>query len=152
MSEFKTRMIVLSPKSSHTPSELAVKVYSLGLPITIKETCYGLMIEGEAEQVNKAIEELRKSFTYEIFSKERGYPMGDHRVCRADRGGGSRPGFHQLEKEFDVLPFISEALEDIGSGVKVVKKRKEKRIEASEIGEIAINILKSKKQKREKSG
>ncbi len=154
MSEVKTRMVVLSPKSNRTPSELAVKVYSLGLPIKVKETCYGLLIEGEAEHVNKAVQELRKSFTYDVFMKERGFPIGDRRICRADRGGGPKPGYHQLEMEFDVLPFISEALEDIDRGKRVAKKREERKVEADEIKEIAIDILNSNKnkQKRDKSG
>lgn len=149
MNELKTRMIVLSPKSHLMPSELSAKVYAMGLPISVKETCYGILIEGTTENMNRVAQELRKTFPYEVFSKERGFPIGDRRVCRAERGGGAKPGFHQLEMEFDVLPFISEALEDLDRGGKVGKKGKEKKIEADEIQKIAISVLNSKKKRRD---
>ena len=46
-----------------------------------------------------------------IFTKDRGFPPGDPRRCRAKRGA-AREGFHQLEKEYELLDCLREALEN----------------------------------------
>lgn len=104
-----TKMIILGPDARFNPQELVRRIHMLGLPITIKETCYGALIHGEKEYIKKAEKEIRKFDIYNIFIKERGFPPGDPRRCRAHRGG-AREGYHQLEKEFRALKYVSEAL------------------------------------------
>jgi putative methanogenesis marker protein 6 len=105
-----TRMIILGPSAKISQTELVRKLHMMELPLTIKSTCYGAVINGEESDVNKAVEDIRKLDYCNIFTKDRGFPPGDPRRCRAKRGG-AREGFHQLEKEFELLGFVSEALE-----------------------------------------
>jgi putative methanogenesis marker protein 6 len=102
------------------------------LPLTIKSTCYGAIINGEESVVNKAVEDVRKLDYCNIFTKDRGFPPGDPRRCRAKRGG-AREGFHQLEKEFELLGFVSEALEK----PKKVSLKKPKKVSVETFKEIA---------------
>lgn len=150
MKEIETKMIVLSPRSKLTPLKLAVWIYSLKLPIRIKETCYGLLIEGEKKCVQEATEKIRKLAPHEIFSKRRGFPMGDARRCRVSRGGGPRPGFHQLEVEYRLLPHIGEAMEAIEKGEKIIKKKveRERGLSADELKQIVkVNLMSSGRRK-----
>lgn len=106
-----TRMIVLGPKAQLSQSELVSKLHMLELPLTIKSTCYGAVIHGEKEVVMDAITKIRKQDPSNIFTKERGFPPGDPRRCRAKRGA-AREGFHQLEKEYELLEYVCDALEN----------------------------------------
>ena len=78
----------------------------------IKETCFGLQITGEPEQVKKLIVELRKVDPAHIFVKDRGFLPGDTRRCRANLGG-ARPGYYGHEFECGLLRFISHGLEEL---------------------------------------
>ena len=80
----------------------------------IKETCFGLVIMGKEEEVDLIITEIRKMDPEHIFVKDRGFPPGDTRRCRANLGG-ARPGFHGMEYEMTILPYISHALETLGT-------------------------------------
>ncbi len=113
VSDETTKMLVLSDSSPVLPSELALRAYELSTDAVIKETCFGLIITGSERAVNDIITELRRLDPTGIFVKERGFPPGDSRRCRAVRGGGARPGFHQLEKESQMLPCIAYGLETI---------------------------------------
>ena len=114
---------MISPDSEITPARLKSKILSLisedatsiagGAGIRIKETCYGALLEGEAEKIRAVVEEVRKMDPNGIFSKPRGFPIGDPRICRATRKGGPRPGFHQLELEYQLLPKVRVALNKI---------------------------------------
>ena len=55
-----TRMIILGPGARVSESEIVGEFHMLGLPLTIKNTCYGSMISGKKEDVYKAIKEIRK--------------------------------------------------------------------------------------------
>lgn len=105
-----TRMIILGPSAQINQAELVQKLHMLELPLTIKSTCYGAMVHGPEDIVMKAIEKIRDLDPYNIFTKDRGFPPGDPRRCRSKRGA-AREGFHQLEKEFELLDSVSEALE-----------------------------------------
>ena len=122
-----TKMLVLSDSSPVLPSELALRAYELSTDAVIKETCFGLIITGSERAVSEVIAELRRLDPTGIFVKERGFPPGDSRRCRAVRGGGPRPGFHQLEKESQILPRIAYGLETIEEPVdKKTRKRHDK--------------------------
>ena len=104
-----TRMIILGPSAQINQAELVQKLHMMELPLTIKSTCYGAIVHGDEDVVKEAIEKIRKLDPYNIFTKDRGFPPGDPRRCRAKRGA-AREGFHQLEKEFELLEGVSEAL------------------------------------------
>lgn len=106
-----TRMIVLGPKAQLSSSELVGKLHMLELPLTIKSTCYGALIHGNEEVVMDAIKKIRDLDPSNIFTKDRGFPPGDPRRCRAKRGA-AREGFHQLEKEYELLEYVCNALEN----------------------------------------
>ena len=105
----ETRIVILGPDSRLTPEIIAKEVISL--PIIIKTTCWGLILSGKTDLVQRALQDIRKLDPHHIFTKLRGYPPGDPRICRFQLGGGARPGFHLLEFESSLLPYISKALE-----------------------------------------
>jgi putative methanogenesis marker protein 6 len=94
-----------------TPADLAIRAYELSKGVMIKETCYGLAIMGKEDEVDRIIAELRKVDPAHIFVKDRGFPPGDARRCRSSLGG-ARPGFHGIEFEMTVLPYISHGIEE----------------------------------------
>ena len=106
--EVVTRMIVIAPSSSVTPDQITRLIHTLSLEVTVKETCYGAMVEGEKEEVARTLAAVRKLDPNRIFTKERGFPIGDARRCRAHHG--SRPGFSQLEKEWECLSLIEKGV------------------------------------------
>ena len=106
-----TRMIVLGPSAQVSQAELVQKIHMLELPLTIKSTCYGAIIYGDEAVVNEAVTKIRELDPCNIFTKDRGFPPGDPRRCRAKRGA-AREGFHQLEKEYELLDCLREALEN----------------------------------------
>jgi putative methanogenesis marker protein 6 len=107
-----------------TPADLAARAYEISKGAMIKETCFGLVINGKADEVDRIIAELRKIDPDHIFIKDRGFPPGDTRRCRANLGG-ARPGYHGMEYEMTVIPYVSHGLE-------VLKNNDETRIAAPE--------------------
>lgn len=112
-----TKYVVAAPDSDILPSDIAQKIYGLKYDVNVKETCFGVIIDGEEDVIEDLILEIRAMDPYEIFFKDRGFPPGDPRRCRARRGGGPRPGFHMLEFEIRLLPLISDGLASIDRGV-----------------------------------
>ncbi len=117
----ETRVILISPDSVITPEGLKSKILAMvgedtsmaSSDIRVKETCFGALVEGEAEKIREIVEKVRELDKNGIFSKPRGFPIGDPRICRATRRGGPRPGFHQLELEQELLPMVRAALDKI---------------------------------------
>lgn len=107
-----TKVIVIS-SDKVLPVDAAMKIYESEFPVTVKETCFGLIVTGPAEDVLMVTEEIRKLDKNHIFVKDRGFPAGDERRCRASRGGGPRPGFHFLREEVRMLPAIGTALDEL---------------------------------------
>jgi putative methanogenesis marker protein 6 len=129
-----TRMFILGPSANISSTELVRKLHMMELPLTIKTTCYGAAISGDKDAVMNAVGEIRKVDPYNIFTKDRGFPPGDPRRCRAKRGG-AREGFHQLEKEFELLDDVSKALKT----PRKVKIKKIDKISPDEFRVIAEN-------------
>jgi len=127
-----TRMIVLGPKAQLSQSELVGKLHMLELPLTIKSTCYGALIYGKEKMVMDAINQIRDLDPSNIFTKDRGFPPGDPRRCRAKRGA-AREGFHQLEKEYELLEYVCDALEN----PKKVSLKKPEKISPEDFRKIA---------------
>ena len=80
--DYVIRMIILGPKANVGENEIVNHLHLLDLPLTVKWTCYGAMVAGKSEDVEKAIKEVRKLDPYNIFTKSRGFPPGDPRRCR----------------------------------------------------------------------
>ena len=95
-----------------TPADLAIRGYEISKGVMIKETCFGLIINGKVEEVDQIITELRKIDPAHIFVKDRGFPPGDARRCRANLGG-ARPGYNGMEYEMTIIPYISHGLEEL---------------------------------------
>ncbi len=136
-----TKMLVLADSSPVLPSELALRAYELSTDAVVKETCFGLIITGPEQAVNELIAELRRLDPTGIFVKERGFPPGDSRRCRAVRGGGPRPGFHQLEKESQMLPCIAYGLETIEEPSNRKARKKHVKLNVDRFSEIIDDQL-----------
>jgi len=95
-----------------TPADLALRAYEISQGAMIKESCFGIVINGKEEEVDRIIAELRKIDPDHIFVKDRGFPPGDARRCRANLGG-ARPGYNGMEHEMTIIPYISHGLEEI---------------------------------------
>lgn len=92
-----------------TPQDLAVRAYEISGGAMIKETCFGLQVTGTKEDVENIIGALRKLDPDHIFVKDRGFPPGDPRRCRANLGG-ARPGFFGHEFEISLIRHVSYGL------------------------------------------
>lgn len=141
-----TRMIILGPKADVSEQEIVNHLHLLNLPLTIKQTCYGAMVSGKEEDVMEAIKEIRKLDPYNIFTKDRGFPPGDPRRCRGHRKG-PREGFHQMEKEFQLLGHVSDALKN----PQKVSLEEESRIPLDEFKKIIDESLEKEKKNTRKS-
>ncbi|ADL58038.1 MULTISPECIES: methanogenesis marker 6 protein [Methanothermobacter] len=139
--EESTRMIILGPSSRLSSSELVQRLHLLGLPLTIKSTCYGALVHGDTETVMEAVRKIRSLDPTNIFTKERGFPPGDPRRCRGHRGA-AREGYHQLEKEFKLLGYVGEALE---RPQKAEPEKKEK-VSVDEFRDVVERSLKSRQK------
>ncbi|KYC44758.1 MAG: hypothetical protein APG12_01089 [Candidatus Methanofastidiosum methylothiophilum] len=123
----KTRMFVIADTSSLTPQTVINYIVSLGKALNIKDTCYGIMVEGDDDIVENVTIKIREKFDGDIFSKHRAYPIGDERRCRATRGGGARPGYYFLIEEYKLLPQISKVLKE--GRFKTLDKKKKKPVD-----------------------
>ena len=103
-------IVVESP--TVTPSELAIHAYEISQGVMIKETCFGLAVNGQEDEVERLVEKLRAFDPDHIFVKDRGFVPGDPRRCRSSLGG-ARPGFHGIEFETTVLPYVSHGLTEL---------------------------------------
>jgi len=121
----ETRLLMISPKSMLTPDQLVRTIHAMNRDVKMKETCYGAVIEGEKEPLKTLVDEVRKKYPNEVYSKRRAYPAGDQRRCRAHHG--TRPGYSQLEAEWDLLSNVQYGLECADRGEeRVPLKVKEK--------------------------
>lgn len=127
--ERETRLFMISPESMLTPDQLARTIHATGEGATVKETCYGCLVEGPKELVRRILAEIREKHRYDVYSKVRAYPCGDPRRCRAQHG--TRPGFSQLEAEWGALPMIQHGLEcaDRGEGYDIPEGKKQLNVE-----------------------
>ena len=101
----------------------------------------GIYAEGIVESVQPSGENINvypeiNGVVTKIFVKERGFPPGDSRRCRANRGGGPRPGFHQLKNEIDMLPDIAKGLVLVERGSKHVDQPESKNMDVDRFKKI----------------
>jgi putative methanogenesis marker protein 6 len=74
------------------------------------------VITGTKENVDAVIKVVQGLDKNHIFVKDRGFPTGDKRRCRATRNGGQRPGFYTLHEEISKMGTIGEALDKYDAG------------------------------------
>ncbi|HWQ19823.1 MAG TPA: methanogenesis marker protein 6, partial [Methanotrichaceae archaeon] len=94
-----TKYIITSPESDILPSDIAMKIYGSRHDVNVKETCFGVIVNGEGPVMDELMKEIRAMDPSGIFIKDRGFPPGDPRRCRGRRGGGARPGYYMIESE-----------------------------------------------------
>ncbi|MCL1904895.1 MAG: methanogenesis marker 6 protein [Methanomassiliicoccaceae archaeon] len=117
----ETRIILISPASDITPDQVTRTIHAMGKKVTVKESCYGAVVEGERETVTEVVSAIRELDRNAIFSKVRAFRAGDPRRCRAHHG--TRPGFAQLEQEWGDLWKIQRGLERMEKGEKASERK-----------------------------
>ena len=132
--ERETRLFMISPRSMLTPDQLVRMVHAFGAEAIVKETCYGCLVEGPRSLVLDILSKVREKYRNEVFSKIRAYPCSDPRRCRAQHG--TRPGFAQLEEEWELLSKIQYGLEKVEEGAKYVPPQEKKRIAVNDFKKI----------------
>lgn len=132
--ERETRLFMISPSSMLTPDQLVRMIHSFGMTVTVKETCYGCLVEAPAATVREVLAKVRERYPNEVFSKVRAYRCSDPVRCRAQHG--TRPGYAQLEEEWALLPKIQHGLEEVGKGAKYVPPTEKKRISVNDFKKI----------------
>jgi len=106
-------LIALLPSSRLTPSALTAAIAQLGLPIKIKVYGFGIVVEGDSNDLRKVMCFAWSLDPQHIFIKPRGFPAIDERFTgREYRGPGymRRKGLCQLDFELELVEKISEAM------------------------------------------
>ncbi|MDD1676901.1 MAG: methanogenesis marker 6 protein [Methanomicrobiales archaeon] len=125
-----------------TAGDLALKALEVAEGVMIKETCFGFQVTGTKEEVDRVIEKVRAMDPNHIFVKDRGFPPGDPRRCRANLGG-ARPGFHGHEFELTLIRNISKGLERVekaeekGEKIVLPEKAEQKKLDARRLKQLA---------------
>lgn len=132
--ERETRLFMISPRSMLTPDQLVRMIHAFGKEAIVKETCYGCLVEGPRSLVLEIRDKVREKYRNEVFTKIRAYPCSDPRRCRAQHG--TRPGFAQLEEEWQLLSKIQYGLEKVEEGAKYVPPQEKKRIPVNDFKKI----------------
>ena len=130
-----TKMVVINSMKV-LPSDVVIKLYESNADVMIKETCFGIIVSGERSVVEPLLSGIRRMDPYGIFIKERGLAPGEPYRCRATRRGGARPGFHTLETEDKILPYIASALKALDKGEIPEKKQKKKKLDVEKLKQI----------------
>lgn len=133
-SERETRLFMISPRSMLTPDQLVRMIHSFGCEVLIKETCYGCLVEAPRELMADVISKVRETYRNEVFTKIRAYPCSDPRRCRAQHG--TRPGYAQLESEWELLAKIQVGLENVENGAVYKEPAPKKQLSVNEFKKI----------------
>lgn len=119
-----------------TPKELAIRAYEISEGVMIKETCFGLQVTGMPDEVEALVAKIREFDPPHIFVKDRGFPPGDERRCRANLGG-ARPGYLGHEFEMEKVRYISKGLEAAAAAAKAPPlPEKQKPLDARRLKEL----------------
>ncbi len=103
---------VFSESYKATPDDIAARAYEVSGGVMIKETCFGLQVTGPEDEVERVIAHIRAFDPAHIYVKDRGFPPGDPRRCRANLGG-ARPGYFGHEYEMGFIRRIAVGLEKL---------------------------------------
>jgi hypothetical protein len=77
----ETWMAFVDPEAGTRASGILALAYRQHLPIRAKETCFGLMLEGEREVIRGFLGRLRDAFPSGLYLKRRPFSIADTRVC-----------------------------------------------------------------------
>ena len=127
--ERETRLYMISPRSMLTPDQLVRMVHAFGDKALVKETCYGCLVEAPRSENLQILAKVREAYPNEVFSKIRAYRCSDPRRCRAQHG--TRPGYAQLEEEWELLSKIQYGLEQVDKGAKYKPDEDRKRLDVN---------------------
>jgi hypothetical protein len=95
---YETWMVFIDPESGVRASGIIALAYRQHLPVRAKETCFGLMMEGERTVVRGFVGRLREAYPDGLFLKRRPFAIGDTKVCaRTFRRLGMRRAAEQLK-------------------------------------------------------
>ncbi|MEM4297960.1 MAG: DUF2102 domain-containing protein [Nitrososphaerota archaeon] len=98
--------VFLSLGSGLSPKNLLKEVTNLE-DVRAKETCYGLLISGDPDRVERVAKHLRESYPHDIFIKECGPKLRSRRIFT---------GFLQTAGEYRTLLMLSHALRQADEG------------------------------------
>ena len=90
-------MVFIDLEAGVRTSGVIALAYRNHLPIRAKETCFGLMIEGERDVVRGFMETLRNSHPAGIYLKRRPFSIGDTKICARTF---STLGFRRAAEQF----------------------------------------------------
>ncbi|HJJ54780.1 MAG TPA: methanogenesis marker 6 protein [Methanocorpusculum sp.] len=122
-----------------TPQDIAAAAYEIAQGVMVKETCFGCQITGTPEDVMRIVDHLRTIDPYRIFVKDRGFPPGDSRRCRANLGG-ARPGYLGHEFEMKIAPYVSFGLAEVDK-MTPAELKKAARVSLPQEEDLEINVL-----------
>ncbi|MGE5465307.1 MAG: DUF2102 domain-containing protein [Betaproteobacteria bacterium] len=74
-------MVFVDPEAGVRSSSIIALSYRCHLPLRVKETCFGLMMEGERETVRGFMALLKDAYPAGLFLKRRLFSIDDTRVC-----------------------------------------------------------------------
>ncbi len=127
--ERETRLFMISPRSMLTPDQLVRMVHAFGDEPLVKETCYGCLVEAPRKEILQILAKVRETYPNEVFSKIRAYRCSDPRRCRAQHG--TRPGYAQLEEEWELLAKIQYGLEQVEKGARYSPDKDRKQLDVN---------------------
>jgi len=90
-------MIFVNPEDGARASDVIALAYRQHLPIRAKETCFGLMMEGEKGMIRGFMDRLRNGYLSGLYLKRRPFSIGDTKVCA--RTFNTR-GFRRAAEQF----------------------------------------------------
>jgi hypothetical protein len=90
-------MAFVDPEAGTRASGILALAYRQHLPIRAKETCFGLMLEGERDVIRDFLGRLRDAFPSGLYLKRRPFSTADTKVCA--RTFNTR-GFRRAAEQF----------------------------------------------------
>ena len=93
----ETWMVFVDPEAGVRCSSIIALSYRCHLPLRARETCFGLMMEGERDTVRGFMALLKDTFPAGLFLKRRPFSIDDTRICaRTFRTTGLRRATEHL--------------------------------------------------------
>lgn len=77
----ETWMIIADPESGTMISRVIALAYLSHLPLSFKETCFGLLAEGDRITVRGFIDAIKNAGVQGLLFRRRWYSISDTRVC-----------------------------------------------------------------------
>ena len=75
----ETWMLMAIPETGTNLGEIVQIAHRLAL--RVKDTCFGMIIEGERDVVREALGEIRERYPGRVIAKRRGFTIEDTRIC-----------------------------------------------------------------------